>query len=228
MPVSSSKFHHFREIAPSKAKDTLKELSNTLALNEAIDGATIHVQLSSDGTPFVLKDIIVDDSTDGAGFAKYHPIDDLKRLGVPSLDEVLDCYANTKSLHCDQTLHIELKSSGAVDVISKTLTKFSKESQIHIRNFVVSSFLHPELKALVGRNVNVQLGTSIMGVPHDFVECAKKNDSQILFIDNDFAEPSIIAEAVHNGLIVIVRGVKRIEHTHRLKDMGARGAIYAS
>lgn len=83
---------------------------NTLAGIEAglaagADGVEIDVRLCADGIPVLMHDVDVDRTTSGSGRVDVLSLDDLRSLGVPTLERVLEL------LPADRRLIVELKGT---------------------------------------------------------------------------------------------------------------------
>nr|WP_303243999.1 glycerophosphodiester phosphodiesterase family protein [uncultured Cellulosilyticum sp.] len=110
------------------------------AIQLGADGIKTDVQLSSDGVMVLIHDEQLGRVVEGNGWVKNHSFLELKRLGVPSLEELL-----TLSKKNNLFLNLELKNSlahyeGLEEKIIDTLYRYDMMEQV-----VLSSFNHYSL-----------------------------------------------------------------------------------
>ncbi len=114
------------------AENTLASFQKALELD--VDGIELDVHLSSDGKVMVIHDETIDRTTSGKGFVNDFTSSDLKKLNIPTLEEVLDlidkrCFVN-----------IEIKDSKATHSVLQIIQNYISEKNWRINLFQISSF----------------------------------------------------------------------------------------
>lgn len=126
------------------------------AIEMGADYLEIDVQLSKDGKPVVIHDILVDRTTDHKGKVADYTFEELRKMDagswfskkfagerIPSFEEVLDLYADRVGLL------IELKKPSLYPGIEELLVKELKKRNLHLKGkdpIIVQSFEKPAMK----------------------------------------------------------------------------------
>lgn len=118
-------------------ENTIEAFDN--ALNSGYDGIEFDVRQSKDGIPIVIHDSFLSRVFDKKGLVKDYNFKELKRLGIPSLSEVINRYNNIIMI-------IELKEK--IDV-----TKYLDNKN----SYYISSFKY-EYVACLDKGKNYKLG----------------------------------------------------------------------
>jgi glycerophosphoryl diester phosphodiesterase len=193
-----------------------------LALKEGADGLEFDVRISGDGTPVVIHDPLLDRTTTARGPVREHSADELRRAGVPLVEEVLMRYPDTPLL-------IELKVAEAAEPVRRLLERHGAASRV-----VIGSFLDRALQPF--RDGRFHTSASRRGIA--------KLALGALFgwppgraVDQAYAVPlryrnripvataRFIAAARRQGCPVLVWTVNEAEEAVRLWGLGASGMI---
>ncbi|MEE8105958.1 MAG: glycerophosphodiester phosphodiesterase family protein [Planctomycetota bacterium] len=97
------------------------------AVDAGADMIELDVRLSSDGVPVVIHDDTVDRTTAGGGPVVAHTVAELKRLGVPSLEEVFQ--------RIRIPINIELKRGAPTDDVVALVRRLGVEDQCLLSSF---------------------------------------------------------------------------------------------
>ena len=121
------------------------ELENTMeAFEKAIelgcDGIETDVQLSKDGIPVLIHDETVDRTTEGNGFVKDFTFNELREMGIPSLEQLMIL---AKLNHI--VLNLELKNGIIIykeleEKVVNIIKKYRMEQSV-----ILSSFNHESM-----------------------------------------------------------------------------------
>ena len=139
------------------------EPENTLpafryALEHGADGIEFDVQLTSDNVPVIIHDEMVDRTTDGEGPVSGFTLQQIRTLKVkyadgriadevvvPTLEEVLGLVEEFRSQR-QLTINVEIKSLGAAPKTMECLKYYVSKKGWNYDDFLVSSFIHDELR----------------------------------------------------------------------------------
>lgn len=148
------------------AENTLASFQKALDLK--VDGIELDVHLSSDGKVMVVHDETIDRTTSQTGFVNDFTSSDLKKLKIPTLEEVLDlidkrCFVN-----------IEIKDFKATHLVLQIIQNYSSEKNWNINFFQISSFDWTILEDCSLENNQIQLGILTEDSIEDALTFAKK------------------------------------------------------
>ena len=148
------------------AENTLASFQKAIELK--VDGIELDVHLSSDGTVMVIHDETIDRTTCQSGFVNDFTSSDLKKLNIPTLEEVLDlvdkrCFVN-----------IEIKDSKPTPSVLQIIQNYSSEKKWSINLFQISSFDWNVLEVCSLENNQIQLGVLTEDSVEDALTFAKK------------------------------------------------------
>lgn len=148
------------------AENTLASFQKAIELK--VDGIELDVHLSSDGTVMVIHDETIERTTCQSGFVKDFSSSDLKKLNIPTLEEVLDlidkkCFVN-----------IEIKDSKATHSVLQIIQNYISEKNWNINLFQISSFDWTILEDCSLENNQIQLGVLTEDSVEDALTFAKK------------------------------------------------------
>lgn len=133
------------------AENTLESFERAFELGA--DGIELDVHLSADGEAIVIHDHTVDRTiANAAGFVRDFTVEELTRLGVPTLVEVIHLLPKGKFLN------VEIKDARATSMVVEELEKFSRLHEIDLENCLVSSFDWDILKHVNVLNPALNLG----------------------------------------------------------------------
>ena len=94
-----------RGAAHYEKENTLASFEKAIALG--VDGIELDVRITRDGKVAVIHDAKVNRTTNKKGYVKDYSLEELGRMGVPSLQNVIDLIKGTKIV-----LFVEIKDEG--------------------------------------------------------------------------------------------------------------------
>ncbi len=132
-------------------------VENTLAsfqkaIELGVNGIELDVHLSSDGKIMVIHDETIDRTTSGKGFVKDFTASQLKKYGIPRLEEVFD-FINKSCF-----INIEIKDFKATTSVLKLLQNYILEKNWSTHLFQISSFNWNVLESCSLKSNHIQLG----------------------------------------------------------------------
>lgn len=132
-------------------------VENTLAsfqkaIELGVNGIELDVHLSSDGKIMVIHDETIDRTTSGKGFVKDFTPSQLKKYGIPRLEEVFD-FINKSCF-----INIEIKDFKATTSVLKLLQNYILEKNWSTHLFQISSFNWNVLESCSLKSNHIQLG----------------------------------------------------------------------
>lgn len=132
------------------AENTLVSFAKAIELN--VDAIELDVHLSSDGEVMVIHDKTINRTTEASGFVKDYSASELKKIGIPTLNDVL-LYVNRRC-----TINIEMKEATATQKVIQIIEKQVNEQNWNYNQFEVSSFIWESLEIISKLNSNIALG----------------------------------------------------------------------
>lgn len=136
---------------------------------------------------------------------------------IPLLDEVIEAVARRAKIN------VELKTAaGTAAAVAATLREALSRGWA-ADDFLVSSFILPELDQFRRLLPAVPVGALLCGVPLDLAACASALGARTLNLALDFAVPELIDDAHRRGLQVWVYTVNDPDDLPRLQRLGVSG-----
>lgn len=132
------------------AENTLVSFAKAIELN--VDATELDVHLSSDGEVMVIHDKTINRTTEATGFVKDYSASELKKIGIPTLNDVL-LYVNRRC-----AINIEIKDATAAQKVIQIVEKQVNEQNWNYNQFEVSSFIWESLEIISKLNSNIALG----------------------------------------------------------------------
>lgn len=196
------------------------------AFDKAIDLGAPWIELDVQwhaGQLWVFHDDRLERTTNGRGRLVDQSAQVLRELDagagekIPLLADVIERVARRAKIN------IELKTgAGTAEAVAGLLHGFLARGWT-AEDFLVSSFILPELREFKRRVPAVPLGVLLCGVPLDLAACASQLAARTVNLDLDFAEPTLIADARARGMQVYVYTVNEIDDARRLEKLGVTG-----
>jgi len=198
-----------------------------LSFGKAVETGVGHiefdVQCCRTGEMLVIHDTRVDRVTNGSGYIWDYSFDDIRELDagrgekIPTLDEVLDYLGN------DLTLHIELKHFNVAAKVAATLESRMGKGGWSCDNFVISSFIHSELRDFRKYIPDCRLAMLISHTPLYLVAFAEDFGAWSINQALDNVSESFVSNAHKRGIKVLVHTVNKTEDAELLKSMNVDG-----
>lgn len=178
----------------------------------------LDVQLTKDNVPIVLHDDTVDRTTIGHGLAGSLTFNEIIKLGIPALQEVLSFAANRIYLN------IELKAVPNIGLLAaKVITlikKYNLDSQV-----ILSSFDHTVLPHLKQLNPAIATGILYEQPLADPVTYARHLQADALHPEFHLIQLPLVQEVHANQLYILTWTVDQPQDLHRLLQMPVDGVI---
>ncbi|MGH8442408.1 MAG: glycerophosphodiester phosphodiesterase [Nevskiaceae bacterium] len=203
-------------------ENTLASFDKAVALGAK--WVELDVQLH-DRKLWVFHDARLERCTNGKGWLADHKAAALRKLDagggqrIPFLREVLD--------RIDRRIgvNIELKTGSGTAAAVATLLRGCLEQGWKTEQFLVSSFILPELREFKRRLPEVPLGVLLCGVPLNLAAAGTQLGAQVISLDRDFADPALVRDAHERGMRVYVYTVNEREDLRRFRAMGVDGVF---
>jgi glycerophosphoryl diester phosphodiesterase len=186
------------------------------ALRLGSDGIEFDVQLTKDGIPVIIHDVMVDRTTDGTGRVSELTAAALRKFNaaarkqtsreigfqpIPTLGEVLKA---AYAVHADALCNIEIKvhDGDGKEVVDATLRCLREHP--YARNILFSSFHHGCLAYLRNRDSQARIGLLYEQTPTDAWHVAKHIQASSIHLNYRVATPNVMNDCHDRGLQVCV------------------------
>lgn len=200
-------------------ENTLKSIEKALELGTPwIEVDVFYV----DDHLMVIHDDRLERTTNGTGyvfdktFAYLRTLDAGGGQQIPTLEEVLDLIAGRAGIN------IELKgpetAAPVIKLIRKKMAKDWDQTQ-----FMVSSFIHHEIKKVKAIDSRIRTGALIAGVPIEYAAFAHELGAYSVNQSRGFVNSEFVRDAHRRGLKVFVYTVDHPEDMQRMQALGVDG-----
>jgi len=173
----------------------------------------------------VIHDDTLERTTNGSGAVAAASLEYLRSLDagggqqVPILSEVLDLVVGRA------TLNIELKGVGTGALVAQQVAHRVALGRCTFDDFIVSSFDHRELCAVLKRESRIPLAPLVYGIPLDLAACGSALNAYAIHLSVEFLSDDIINDAKRRGLKVFVYTVNDRAAVERLRAQGVDGVF---
>ena len=133
-----------------KPENTLASFAKAIELN--VDAIELDVHLSSDGEIMVIHDETLNRTTTKTGFVSDYSASELKKLGIPTLEEVI-LLVNRRCV-----INIEIKEATATPKVLQLIEKSVNEQHWKYNQFQISSFNWEALSMVSKINSKIAIG----------------------------------------------------------------------
>lgn len=195
------------------AENTLASFQK--ALDIAVDGIELDVHLSKDNVVVVVHDETIDRTTTSKGFVNNFTFSNLKKLGIPTLEEVINL-VDTKCF-----INIEIKVPEATFEVLKILKKH--KSFLHL--FQVSSFDWTILESISKLNPQIYLGVLTEDTIENALTFAKKIKAKSINPNFKLLDKEKVTLLQRNGFQVFAWTVNDIPEIEEMKSFNVDGII---
>ena len=199
------------------AENTLASFQK--AIDFDVDGIELDVHLSFDRKLVVIHDETIERTTSGNGFVKDYTASQLRKLEIPTLEEVLNlvdkkCFVN-----------IEIKDSKATHSVLQIIQNYVLEKNWKINLFQISSFNWDVLEVCHAEQPRISLGVlTEKYVEYDLIFAKKVNAHSInpyfklLNLEN-------VKTMKENGFKIYAWTVNSVEDITFIKSLQVDGII---
>ena len=133
-----------------KPENTLASFAKAIELN--VDAIELDVHLNSDGEIMVIHDETLNRTTTKTGFVSDYSASELKKLGIPTLEEVI-LLVNKRCV-----INIEIKEATATPKVLQLIEKSVNEQHWKYIQFQISSFNWEALSMVSIINSKIAIG----------------------------------------------------------------------
>lgn len=161
----------------------------------------------------------------GEGLITNKSLAELRRLKlengepIPTLTQVLELVGERA------LLNIEVKGQDCVPALIQTLTTFSRERQVSLEQYVVSSFDHQQLFQMLQQAPTIRRAVLIEGIPLDYAQCCEALQAYAFNTHLSFLSPALIEDARKRGLKNWVYTVNHEEDWRWMLTLGVDGVF---
>ena len=195
------------------------------AVELGFDGVEFDVCMSSDGVPVIIHDETVDRTTSGSGPVKDMTAAELKSLGVPSLEEVLDSLAPNMIANVELKYHGNFKKEEYLARVFKILSNYNKNKKN--LKIVISSFEWEFLRIAREKSDKAILGLLVKKDNLNLKDLSliKKIRPDALHLKHSYAPKFITKYFKSKNLPIVVWTVDDLSKAERLRAAGVAGII---
>lgn len=192
-----------RSLAPENTLESIRTAARCRA-----DRIEVDVRLSKDGALVTMHDETVDRTTKGHGKVEDLTIEELKALGVPTLEEVVDlCW------ELGLGMVVEMKEEGLEELISGALLG---------TDALVTSFYHSNLRE-IKETSGLKTGIILASLPVHPVEVAVWAEADAIFPSK--INSRLFKDAHRQGMKVYPWTINTLEEAAWMLRLGADGLV---
>jgi glycerophosphoryl diester phosphodiesterase len=199
------------------AENTL--VSFQKALDLGVDGIELDVHLSSDGEIMVIHDETIDRTTFGKGFVNDISSFELKKFGIPTLQEVF----NLVNKQC--FINIEIKDTKATIAVTELVQKYILEHNWNANFFQISSFDWTNLENIARLNPRINLGVLTENTIEDAIQFGKKINAHSINPFFKLLNTENVKSIHENGFKIYTWTVNSTEDVIFVKSLNVDGII---
>jgi glycerophosphoryl diester phosphodiesterase len=199
------------------AENTLASFEKAIELG--VDGIELDVHLSSDGKVLVIHDETIDRTTSRKGFVKDFSSLELNKLGIPTLENVLDLI-NQKCF-----VNIEIKDTKATKFVLELVQNYISEKHWNSNLFQISSFDWNVLEMCSLENKQIQIGVLTENSIENALAFAKKINAHSINPYFMLLNSENVSEMHQNGFKIFPWTVNSSEDITFVKSLQVDGII---
>ena len=202
-------------------ENTMASFAKAIELN--VDMIELDVYVCASGELVVIHDDKVDRTTNGKGYVMQKTLTQLRSLDagngekIPLLTEVMDLVDRKVGVN------IELKGIGTAAPVCALIEKYVKEKNWQHDDFVISSFIHQEIKTTKTIQPALATGALICCMPYDYAAFTEALDVAYLNLCGEFINQEFVDDAHRRNLKVLVWTVNDLDEIARIKGYGVDG-----
>lgn len=199
------------------AENTLASFKKALDLG--VDGIELDVHVSSDGEIMVIHDETIDRTTAAKGFVKNCISLELNKLGIPTLEAVLQLI-NQKC-----SINIEIKDENATKKVVALVEKYVLENNWNYQQFQISSFIWESLEQISKLNSSILLGVLTENEVENALAFAKKINAHSINPYFELLNSENVTAIHRNGFKIYTWTVNSEEDLTFVKSLNVDGII---
>jgi len=161
----------------------------------------------------------------GRGLLLQKPLAEVRQLTlengepVPTLHQVLELVGDRA------LLNIEIKGPDCVPTLVKQLTEFTRDHQLSLEHYLVSSFDHRQLFQMLQAAPEIKRGVLMEGIPYHYAQCCDELKAYSFNTHLGFLNQDMINDARRRGLKNWVYTVNHEEDWQWMLDLGVDGVF---
>ncbi|MBF0225554.1 MAG: glycerophosphodiester phosphodiesterase [Desulfobacterales bacterium] len=173
----------------------------------------------------VIHDEKLDRTTNGKGYVMEHSLRYIQSLDagkgepVPLLREVFDL------INEDNCVNIELKAKGTATLVSNLINEYVSNKNKNFKNFIVSSFIHDELRILRTIDDKILLGILSDRPYSGILSLAKELAAYSINLKYTKVTKDFITDAHKEGLKVFTYTVNDKLSIEKMDNLGVDGVF---
>jgi glycerophosphoryl diester phosphodiesterase len=199
------------------AENTLASFQK--ALDIGVNAIELDVHLSSDGKIMVIHDTTIDRTTSKTGFVKDFTSSQLKKIGIPTLEEVF----NLIDQKC--IVKIEIKDKNATEKVVQLIEKYVSNFNWTYSQFQLSSFIWSALEETTKLNSEILIGILTEESIENAIAFAKKIKAHSINPSFKLLSVENVKSIQENGFKVYTWTVNSIEDITFVKSLHVDGII---
>jgi len=189
-----------------------------------VDGVELDVWVCKTGELVVYHDRTLERLTSVLGKISDYTFSDLRKLKlpngsqIPTLIEVLD-RVNHRCI-----VNIELKGPNTALPTAQVIREYLKKGW-RAQDFMVSSFMHPELQKFHSLMPSIPFGPLTDGIMLNYSKTAQEMGANYLVMNFEYANLDLVQDAHKHGLKLFVYTVDDSKDIAQMQDLGVDGII---
>lgn len=206
-------------------ENTLRSIKKALELH--VDMIEFDVHLLKDGEVILMHDDTVDRTTNGHGFVSDMTFSQMRKLNagkgekVPTLREVLDLI--------DKSVPVVIELSGfvsAVEKVANIITEYVAQHGWNYGDFMVSSFIHDDVRILKKLLPQVKVGINISAIPISYAKVAEDTGADFIATEHLYLrDADFVKDAHERGLQFYVYSLDSAQYLKRYESFGIDGVF---
>lgn len=202
-------------------ENTLRSFSKALEMN--VDMVELDVYVCKSGELVVIHDDMVDRTTNGHGYVIEMTFDKLRQLDagkgekIPLLSEVFDLVNRRIKIN------VELKGIGTSKPVCQLIDFYVKEKGWKYSDFLISSFIHPEIIKTKTIQPKLETAALISCIPNGYAAFTEGLNIAYLNLCSEFINQEFVDDAHRLNLKVLVWTVNHPSEINRIKALGVDG-----
>ncbi|MBL7885333.1 MAG: glycerophosphodiester phosphodiesterase [Flavobacterium sp.] len=198
-------------------ENTIASFEKAIDLN--VDGIELDVHLSADNQVMVIHDETIDRTTTKTGKVKDWTASELQKLGIPTLEEVIQL-VNQRCF-----INIEIKNKKATKKVIQLIEDAILNLGWNYNLFQVSSFDWNVLETIAQLNPSISLGVLTEKLTSEVFEFAKKINAFSINPFFELIDQETVALWQQNGFKVFPWTVNNEEDIKFVKSLYVKGII---
>jgi glycerophosphoryl diester phosphodiesterase len=202
-------------------ENTLKSIERALELG--VPWVEIDVQYV-DGHLIVIHDDRLERTTNGTGYVLDKSFSFLRTLDagegekIPTLEEVLDLVSGRAGIN------IELKSTDAAGPVVELIGHVVRQNW-DVEQFLVSSFIHHEIRKVKQMDDRIRIGALVGGIPIDYAAFAEGLTAYSVNASIEFINREFVKDAHSRGLRIFIYTVNHPDDVKRMMSLKVDGVF---